>query len=269
MSAPSTALPWHAFRARYIDEVRIAGGIRFWRQHAAVVARASREFGVPEEIIVATIGVETLYGRNTGSYKVIEALTTLAFDYPPRAEFFRSELEQFLLLARETGFDLGAVRGSYAGAIGIPQFLPSSYRKFALDYDGSGKADLIREPADAIGSVANYYRAFGWEVDGAVAVRVRSQETDVDAVIAAGIKPHLTISELRQQGVVPLEAVRDDAEAALVALETAAGVEHWIALQNFYVITRYNRSVNYAMVVYELARALRTGMQGSEAAPQP
>ena len=267
MSAPSTAQPWHRFRARYIDDVRIAGGVRFWQQHASVVNRASLEFGVPPEIIVATIGVETLYGRHMGSFKVIEALSMLAFDYPPRAEFFRDELEQFLLLARELGVDSASMRGSYAGAIGIPQFLPSSYRKYAVDFDGDGRADLAGAPADAIGSVANYYRAFGWEPDGVVAVRVDVGDSAVDATIAAGIKPHITVADLRQRGVVPSEPLRDDAQAALFTLETTAGMHYWIGLNNFYVITRYNRSVNYAMVVYELARELRSAMQQQEGSP--
>jgi membrane-bound lytic murein transglycosylase B len=199
----------------------------------------------------------------------VEALATLAFDYPPRADFFRGELEQFLLLAREIGLDMTRVTGSYAGAIGIPQFLPSSYRKYAVDYDGDGKPDLMGAPADAIGSVANYYRSFGWEAGGVVAVPAEAAASAVDAVLAAGIKPHSTVVALRQRGVVPLAAVRDDAEAALFSLETESGVEYWLGLQNFYVITRYNRSVNYAMVVYELARELRSVIQREANKPVP
>jgi membrane-bound lytic murein transglycosylase B len=261
MSAPATSRPWHTFRARYIDNLRISAGARFWREHADVIARASREFGVPEEIIVATIGVETMYGRDTGNFRTIEALTTLAFDYPPRADYFRGELEQFLLLARELGLDVTRLTGSYAGAIGIPQFLPSSYRKYAVDYDGDGKPDLIGAPADAIGSVANYYRAYGWEVAGQIAVRVEAAASVAETMLAEGIRPHTKVVDLRQRGVMPLAPVRDDAEAALFSLETETGVQYWLGLQNFYVITRYNRSVNYAMVVYELARELRSVMQ--------
>ena len=261
MSAPGTARPWHVFRARYIDEVRIAAGVRFWRQHGAVLARASREFGVPEEIIVATIGVETVYGRDLGSFNVLEALTTLAFDYPPRAAFFKGELEQFLLLAREVRFDLMRVRGSYAGAIGIPQFLPSSYRKYAVDYDRDGGIDLVGSPADAVGSVANYYRAFGWETGGAFAVRINAAEGVLEPLLAAGIQPHTRVGELKRRGVVALAPVRDEAEAAVFALEAESGTQYWLGLQNFYVITRYNRSVNYAMVVHELAGELRNALQ--------
>jgi peptidoglycan lytic transglycosylase B len=262
MAAPGTARPWHVFRARYIDDVRITAGVRFWRQHAAVLGRAAREFGVPEEIIVATIGVETMYGRDMGSFSVLEALTTLAFDYPPRAAFFKDELEQFLLLARETRFDLMRVRGSYAGAIGIPQFLPSSYRKYAVDYDRDGTVDLIGSPADAVGSVANYYRAFGWETGGPVAVRATAAEGTLETIAAVdNIKPHVRIAELKRRGVVPLLPVRDDAEATVFSLEAESGTQHWLGLQNFYVITRYNRSVNYAMVVHELAREVRDALK--------
>lgn len=257
ISAPITARPWYEFRDRYVDDARITGGVRFWEQNAAVLARASAEFGVPEEIIVATIGIETLYGRNTGSFTVLEALTTLAFHYPPRAELFRSELEEYLLLGREARIDVLSAKGSYAGAIGIPQFLPSSYRRFAVDFNGDGKRDLWRSTSDTIGSVANYYRSFGWRAGEPIAVRATVEETDVETLIAAGIKPHVRVAELRQRGVVPLAPVAEDAEAALFTVETEQGVQYWLALNNFYVITRYNRSVNYALAVYELARELR------------
>jgi membrane-bound lytic murein transglycosylase B len=267
MAAPSTARPWHEFRARYMDDVRVSAGVKFWREHAATLERASRQFGVPPEIIVATIGVETLYGRNTGGFRVLEALATLAFDYPPRAEFFRGELEQFLLLVRELGLNVARVRGSYAGAIGIPQFLPSSYRKYAVDFDGDGKPDLVHAPADAIGSVANYYRAFGWETGGEIAARAEADAGVVEALLAEGIAPHSTIASLRERGVAPLAPLREDATAALFSLEAEAGTQYWLGLQNFYVITRYNRSVNYAMVVSELARELRSAVSRESGAP--
>lgn len=257
MSAPATARPWHEFRSRYIDATRIAGGVKFWEQNAAALLRASREYGVPEEIVVATIGIETFYGRNTGTVKVIDALATLAFDYPSRAEWFRGELEEYLLLAREAGFDSLSVTGSYAGAMGIPQFLPSSYRKYAVDFDGDGRRNLWGDPADSIGSVANYYRTFGWLTGEPVTVPVEAGGSMVDAVIAAGIEPHLKVAELRRRGVVPLAPVSDEADAALFAVETESGLRYWLGLQNFYVITRYNRSVNYAMAVHELAREIR------------
>ena len=256
MDAPSTALPWHEFRARHIDDARIAGGLRFWEEHAPVIERAAAEFQVDPEIIVATIGIETLFGRRTGTINVFDALVTLAFGYPRRAAFFRGELEQFLLLSRETGMNLTAVRGSFAGAIGIPQFLPSSYRKYAVDFDGDGRRDL-RGTADAVGSVANYYRQFGWKAGAAVAAAADVGETAIDALLGAGIAPHTAVAEFRKRGVVPLEPVADDAMAALIMIETESGPRYFLGLNNFYVITRYNRSINYAMVVRELAATLR------------
>jgi membrane-bound lytic murein transglycosylase B len=260
MTAPRTARPWHEFRLAYINATRIDGGIRFWQQHAAIVTRASREYGVPEEVIVATIGIETQYGRVTGNVKVLEALTTLAFQYPPRADYFRRELEEFLLLAREAGLDPLVTRGSYAGAIGIPQFLPSSYRKLAVDFDGDGKRDLIGTPADAIGSVANYYKSFGWREGEASAVPAEAGAGAVEAAMTGDIKPQTRIAELRRRGVVPLAAVSDEAEAALIVVEAENGPRYWLGLNNFYVITRYNRSVNYALTVLELAAELRAAL---------
>ncbi|HET9403723.1 MAG TPA: lytic murein transglycosylase B [Burkholderiales bacterium] len=257
ISAPGTARPWHEFRRLNVDAAHINGGTAFWRQHAAVLARASREYGVPEEIIVATIGIETLYGRNTGNHRVLDALTTLAFQYPPRAELFRAQLEEYLLLARESGFDMMRIRGSYAGAIGIPQFLPGSYRRYAVDFDGDGKRDLMGTVADAIGSVANYYKAHGWRAGEQVVVPAHSGGSDAEALVGMGIKPQLKFAELKRSGVVPAGPVADEEAAALFVVETETGPRYWLGLNNFYVITRYNRSVDYALAVYELARELR------------
>jgi membrane-bound lytic murein transglycosylase B len=256
MESPSTALPWHEFRPRHVNDIRIDGGLAFWARHAELLERAAAEYRVPPEIIVATIGIETAYGRNTGRIGVLDALVTLAFGYPKRAEFFRGELEQFLLLARENGWKLAAVKGSYAGAIGVPQFLPSSYRRYAVDFDGDGHRDL-RKVADAIGSVANYYRHFGWQPGMPVIIPADVGDSAVDAALAAGIKPHTTVAEFRKSGVLPLEPVAEDAKAALIAVEEVNGPRYWLGLNNFYVITRYNRSVNYAMTVQELSAALR------------
>jgi membrane-bound lytic murein transglycosylase B len=260
VSAPATARPWHEFRARNVDPARISGGIAFWREHAGTLARARQQYGVPEEIIVATIGIETLYGRNTGSFRVLEALATLAFNYPPRAELFRSELEAYLLLVREGGLDPMKARGSYAGAMGIPQFLPSSFRRYAVDFDGDGKRDLM-SVADAIGSVANYYREFGWQTGATVLVPAAVAGADTEALLKIGIKPQLKVSELRRLGVAPAVPVDEGAEAALFTAETEAGPRYWLGLNNFYVITRYNRSVNYALAVNELAQELRAAVK--------
>jgi membrane-bound lytic murein transglycosylase B len=216
---------------------------------------------VPEEVIVSTIGIETHYGRNTGGFRVLEALSMLAFQYPPRAAFFRRELEEYLLLSREAGLDPMAVRGSYAGAIGIPQFLPSSYRAYAVDFDGDGMRDLIGTPADAIGSVANYYRQFGWRAGETVVVPAEASASSADIARIGDIKPQSPVGELRRRGVVPLAPVGDEAEAALFSVETETGTRYWLGLNNFYVITRYNRSINYAMAVIELANELNMAMK--------
>ena len=259
MSAPGTARPWYEFRRRNVEPGRIDGGVRFWAANAAALERAGREFGVPPELIVATIGIETMYGRNMGSFKVIDALSTLAFDYPPRAEFFRRELEEYLLLTRDWGIDTGT-RGSYAGAIGIPQFIPSSYRKYAIDFDGDGRRDLAGSTADAIGSVANYYQSFGWTPGGPVVVSAESGEAELGPLLAAGIKPHTRVGELRKRGIVVQEPVDDSAEATVFFVQLETGPKLLLGLNNFYVITRYNRSTNYAMAVWELAREIRAGM---------
>lgn len=257
MTAPSTALPWHQFRDRFVDAARISGGVSFWAQHAQALERASRVYGVPPEIIVAIIGIETRYGRTTGSFRVIDALTTLAFDYPRRAEYFTGELEQYLLLAREAGVDVLDMKGSYAGAMGIAQFMPGSYRRYAVDFDGDGRRDLWGNVVDAIGSVAHYLQSFGWQAGEIIVVPAETGDSAIDTVGAAGIKPVITISDLKQRGIVPLAPVSDEALAALFSVETELGQQFWLGLKNFYVITRYNRSINYAMAVFELARELR------------
>jgi membrane-bound lytic murein transglycosylase B len=265
MTAPATSRPWHEFRRRIVEPGRIEAGARFWAMNSLALQRASREFGVPEEMIVATIGIETLYGRNTGNFKVIDALATLAFDYPPRAQFFRGELEEFLLLSREAGIDAAELRGSYAGAIGLPQFIPSSYRKYAIDFDGDGRRDLVNSASDAIGSVANYYRNFGWQTGAAVVIPAQAGALDVTGLLTAGLRPHTKIGELKSRGLIVEESVNDDADATVFNIETESGPQLMLGLNNFYVITRYNRSINYAMAVYELAREIKAHATGPEA----
>jgi membrane-bound lytic murein transglycosylase B len=261
MAAPRTSRPWYEFREGAVTSTRIEGGVRFWRENQGSLEHAHREFGVPEELIVATIGIETSYGRMTGTIRILDALTTLAFDYPPRAEFFRGELEEYLLLAREEKIDAANTRGSYAGAIGLPQFLPSSYRKYAIDFDGDGRRDLVGSRADAIGSVANYYRAFGWNTGGSVVAEAQSGEAELGPLLAAGIKPHTSVAELRKKGLIVPNAPDDAALATVFSVETESGHKLYLGFDNFYVITRYNRSVNYAMAVWELATEIKTAMQ--------
>lgn len=256
-AVPELQRSWERYRARFLNERRIAAGIRFWQQHAATLKRAAVLYGVPEEIIVAIIGVETEYGQNTGRFGVMQALSTLAFRYPPRAPFFRGELEQFLLLARENGFDPLVLKGSYAGAIGIPQFMPGSQRRYAVDFDGDGRVDLTQSAADAIGSVASFLAQHGWQAGGGVAVPVRVA-ADPAPLLALGIKPERPLAELIAGGV---ETDADPATAgALIDLVTPdKETEYWVGFQNFYVITRYNRSSFYAMAVFQLAEAIRDG----------
>jgi membrane-bound lytic murein transglycosylase B len=262
ISSPAEARPWHRYRPIFLTPSRIQGGVEYWNQHGELLARAEQVYGVAPEIIVAIIGVETLYGANTGRHRVLDALATLAFDYPPRSTFFRRELEQYLLLTREEGLDARALTGSYAGAMGKPQFISSSYRAYAVDFDGSGQRDLWNNTADVIGSVANYLHVHGWRADGPVAVPVRVNGEGYRDLLGKGLKPHFAVGELSGYGVEATETLPADELATLIALENENGHEHWLGLNNFYVITRYNRSPLYAMAVYQLAEAIREAREG-------
>ena len=257
ISQPATSRPWYEYRPLFINSRRIAGGVAFWNSHAATLERARKEFGIPEEIITAVIGVETTYGVQTGRHRVLDALTTLAFDYPKRAKFFRDELEQYLLLGREQDADVVNIKGSYAGAIGIPQFMPSSYRRYALDFDGDGKADLSGSAADAIGSVANYLKSFGWETERAIVLPALVNGENYREALFAGRKPTYTVEEMRKLGVIPRVDISGDSQVTLIELANNGGNEYWLGFNNFFVITRYNRSVHYAMSVLQLAEEIR------------
>ena len=257
ISQPATSKPWYEFRLLLVTPKRIAGGVTFWNTHAEALERARREYGIPEEIIVAVIGVETFYGAQTGRHRVLDALTTLAFDYPRRARFFRDELEQYLLLQREKSVDVFSTKGSYAGAIGIPQFMPSSYRKYAVDFDNDGKIDLSGSTADAIGSVANYLKSYGWEAEQAVAVPALVNSEKYQEALFNGNWPTYTVADVRTLGVAPRVGIPGNPYASVIELQTQDGNEYWLGFNNFYVITRYNRSVNYAMSVLELAQEIR------------
>ena len=251
---------WRNYRPIFVNERHIADGARFAAQHAEALARAEAEYGVPREIIVAIIGVETYYGRNMGKWRVMDALATLAFDYPPRADFFRSELEAFLLFTRESHLDALEVRGSYAGAIGIPQFMPSSYRRWAVDYDGDKIALLRSSPTDAIGSVGNFLKAHGWARGEPIVFHADLGKADPAPLIAEGLKPARTLGELMALGidVHANPAPSPATPAALIDLVTPdQRTEYRVGLNNFYVITRYNRSSFYAVVVNDLAESLR------------
>lgn len=257
IASPAEALPWYRYRSIFLDEPRIRQGVLFWKQHQAVLHRALQRYGVPPQIIVAILGVETQYGRVLGDYRVIDALRTLAFDYPPRSEFFRSELEQYLLLCHEEGFNPLKPKGSYAGAMGIPQFISSSYRAYAVDFNHDGRRDLWNQPADAIGSVANYLNVHGWQRGEAIAVPASVIGKAWHSKVTPSLAVDTRIGELRAVGVTPERALPARRPAGLVVLEAKAGPEYWIGLRNFYVITRYNHSALYAMAVYQLSQAIR------------
>ncbi|MCB1960240.1 MAG: lytic murein transglycosylase B [Rhodocyclaceae bacterium] len=262
---------WARYRRQFIEPLRINRGLAFWREHATALATASQTYGIPAEIIVAIIGIETIYGGNTGDFLVASALATLAFDYPPRAPLFRGELENLFLLAREQGRTPLSYEGSYAGAMGYPQFLPSSIRNYAVDFDGNGRIDLEGSPVDAIGSVAHYLAVHGWEKDGPVVIRAHVEDPDRAAtLVAAGIDPVFSENDFSAHQVLPLAPVPAGERAALIDLETPdEATEYWLGFRNFYVITRYNRSSFYAMAVHDLARALYDARQETvlESAP--
>ncbi|MFB4392012.1 MULTISPECIES: lytic murein transglycosylase B [unclassified Pseudomonas] len=248
--------PWKEYRPMFLTDARIARGVDFWRQHEAVLARAEQEYGVPAQVIVSIIGVETFFGRNTGNYRVIDALSTLGFDYPPRAEFFRKELREFLLLARDEQLDPLTLKGSYAGAMGLPQFMPSSFRHYAVDFDGDGHINIWNNPDDAIGSVASYFKRHGWVGGEPVVSRASVSGARVDEGLTTGIEPVKTVAQLRALGWSSHDALRDDLPVTAFRLEGENGPEYWMGLKNFYAITRYNRSVMYAMAVHQLSEQL-------------
>jgi membrane-bound lytic murein transglycosylase B len=254
MTKPAETITWTRYRTLFMTPERIGGGVQFWRENQGALELASKRFGVPPEIIVATIGVETRYGRNTGNYRVLDSLVTLAFEYPPRAAFFRSELAQFLLMARDSNLDPLTVTGSYAGAMGIPQFVASSFRRYAFDFDEDGQIDFWKSAADAIGSVAYYYYSFGWQAGAPV---VEKAEIFGATMLPVANAPEKTIGELEELGISPQTELNCDTKAFLVSLDVDNGFEHWLGMNNFYVITRYNRSPKYALAVYQLSQAIR------------
>jgi membrane-bound lytic murein transglycosylase B len=248
---------WEEYRALLLTERRIAEGVQFWKKFPRTLGRAERKYGVPPEYVVAIIGVETFYGRTTGNWRVVDALTTLAFDYPPRAGFFRSELEQYLLFARNAGIDVFSVRGSYAGAMGLPQFMPSSARAYAVDFDGNGHIDLLKSRSDAIGSVANFLKVHGWQRDADVLLDARVTGEAWRAYVDGRFEPKHSMTALRQAGVEFDSPNPAGASGVLIELASAERSEFRVGLRNFYVITRYNRSALYASAVADLARELK------------
>lgn len=269
---PGSRKNWQVYRGRFIDPVRIAAGVRFWRANADTLARAEAEYGVPAEIIVGIIGVETIYGRNMGNFRVIDALATLSFDFPdahPRAAerraFFRGELESFLSTESRTAENPLTPVGSYAGAMGMPQFMPSSIAKYAVDYDGDGRIDLVNNPADVIGSVASYFKAFGWQRGMPSTYPVRFDEARLQKalLLAPDIKPTFSADSFVAAGaLLDGEAQRHAGLLALIELQNGEADPTYVAgTENFYVITRYNWSSYYAMSVLDLGREVRSAYE--------
>jgi membrane-bound lytic murein transglycosylase B len=255
--------PWYQYREIFLNDKRLEQGIQFFHEHRAALERAERETGVPAEIIVAIIGVETSYGRIMGSYRVIDALSTLAFDYPRRSEFFTAELKNYLILTRQQGFDPLALKGSYAGAMGYGQFMPSSYLNYAVDFDGDGVEDIWNNPTDAIGSVANYFQGHGWRKGETVVVPATVQGEVPEQWFVQGrnnLTPEHTVAQFAEAGVTAQQPLDPAALATAMKFQLRNGYEYWLGLHNFYVITRYNHSAMYAMSVYELSRRIAARM---------
>jgi len=260
---PFEAKPWHKYRPIFLTDKRIQGGAAFWRENRGLLERAQAVYGVPPQIIVAIIGVETNYGSNLGKRRVIDALSTLGFSYPKRADFFRKELEALLLLAREEPIDALELRGSYAGAMGLPQFIPSSYRAYAVDFDGDGRRNLWKSKADAIGSVGNYFEQHGWKAGEPVALTTRVTDGVPRGIAPAGkrpVKPSISLDRLKAAGITADAHLPGSTRVTLIRLQ-APEPEYWLGLENFYVITRYNHSNLYAMAVYQLSREIRTAYE--------
>jgi membrane-bound lytic murein transglycosylase B len=249
-------LEWGEYRQIFLTEERIEAGVEFWREHEDVLAQAQLRYGVPAAIIVAIIGVETFFGRISGGFPAIDTLTTLAFDYPRRAKFFTSELEQYLLLTRETGLSATELEGSYAAAFGLPQFISSSYRAYAIDFDDDGKRDLWNSVPDAAGSVANYLYRHGWKGGQSIAERAKWDARATTLLAKRLPKPEHQLGALNKAGIYPKR--KGNGTYSLLQLKGSQGAEYWIGHHNLYVITRYNHSTLYAMAVFQLSEAIRS-----------
>lgn len=266
ITRPAEAKPWKAYRPIFMTERRIVDGRAFIAEHREALAKVEADTGVPSEMIAAIIGVETNYGRNTGSHRVLDALFTLGAHYPPRQPFFRSELGHFFKLASEEGLDIAELKGSYAGAMGWGQFMPSSYRAYARDGDGDGRRDLFGSLPDVFASIANYFVAHGWQRGQPVAVPATLAE-GMQEWAAGSLEASHALADLAGRGYRPLVEVDTALKATVVNLEGAEGREYWLGFNNFYVISRYNRSPLYSLAVYQLSQALADPAAGAVAAP--
>jgi len=258
ITRPAEAKPWKDYRPIFLNQERIVQGRAFMAEHAEALAQVERDTGVPPQIVVAILGVETSYGRITGKHRVLDALYTLGFHYPPRQTFFRSELKHLFGLVQEQGLDLAGVTGSYAGAMGWGQFIPSSYRAYARDGDGDGKIDLWNSKADVFASVANYFKAHGWAAGAPVAVPATLAE-GFEEFKPGSLEATFSLAELAERGYSPQDGFSSELPATVLNLEGRFGPEYWIAFNNFYVISRYNRSQLYSLAVYQLSEMLANG----------
>jgi membrane-bound lytic murein transglycosylase B len=256
ISRPAESKPWYEYRPIFVNRERVRGGVLFWNQNKAIIAKAAETYKVAPEILVAIVGVETRYGTHTGSYPVIDSLSTLAFAYPPRARFFRKELKQYLLMTREENLDPLQQKGSYAGAMGMPQFISSSFRHYAVDFDKDGKRNLWDNVADALGSVANYFKQHGWRYHRPIATKVSVSGLKYRELIDDSLKPRFTPEQMRLAGVALDDSVPADEKGCLIELDSGDGPEYWAVWENFYVISRYNHSALYAMAVHQLSNEI-------------
>lgn len=248
--------PWYRYRPKFVNERLIEGGIAFKFQNSKTLARAQQTYGVPAEIITAIIGIETFYGENSGNYRVLDALYTLAFHCPRREDYFLGELENFLLLAREERLDPLEMYGSYAGAMGLGQFMPSSFRKYAVDFDGDSRRNIWTNPTDAIGSVANYFKQHGWQSGQPVIEATQVRPDAAEALLGLDFELKYTLKQLKDLGLLFYGNRPENSYGFLIDLETEQGPAYWVGFNNFYVITRYNKSNYYAMSVYQLAQEI-------------
>lgn len=256
ITRPAEGMPWYKYRKIFMREARINSGVKFWQENQKALQAMREKYGIPEEIIVAIIGVETLYGERTGGYRVIDALATLGFSYPKRSKFFLSELEHFLILCREENMNPLEPVGSYAGAMGLPQFMPSSYRNFAADFEGDKKRDIWKNPADAIASVANYFNKHHWQAGKAVAYPVKAEGNQYKKALTKGLKPNTNAKKLAELNI-SLPKLDSNEPLKLLSFEQKSENDLWVGLTNFYVITRYNHSVLYALAVFQLSVAIK------------
>lgn len=260
MDKPAEKLQWFKYRKIFLTDKRINKGKAFWNKHRELLSRVEQTYQVPAEIIVAIVGVETFYGTYKGKSPVFDTLVTFAFDYPKRAAFFTKELEQFLLLAREQGFDIREVKGSYAGAMGMPQFISSSYRNYAVDFDGDGQANLFESLPDVLGSVANYFKRHGWKAGEGITFPLKATGNARPGMLKPSMKPEYNWNDIKAAGLNADHTPDVESKLALLKLDQQNGAEYWAGQDNFYVITRYNHSSLYAMAVYQLSQKLKQVM---------